>query len=272
MTKDELEAAISGANIWSGRSTLVLAVGILGEYAILPFLEKRRWYKLAKILFAAMVVAGIVGEYKFSSQIAQSAGELQRMSDADLGDALHMARDADTKLSTLESRLIRILGPRDLSQEQLDRITSKLAVFAGIKVDVYGIGVGNPYTKTESEESIRLAKQLVGAMSAARIEASGWVIGSESCAGQFGGANVIVSIAENGPRDTRIAFEIIKVLEPEIDTFPEIAGQVIPPECAHPLSARSKELKPSAALTIVIGRKIPSLLSPASLGIQQSPK
>jgi hypothetical protein len=58
MIKDELEAAISGASIWSGRSTLVLAVGILGEYTILPFLEKRRWCKLAKILFAAMVVAG----------------------------------------------------------------------------------------------------------------------------------------------------------------------------------------------------------------------
>ena len=45
MLKDELEAIIASDSVWSGRSTIVLAVGILGEYALLPFLEnnKARW-------------------------------------------------------------------------------------------------------------------------------------------------------------------------------------------------------------------------------------
>jgi hypothetical protein len=67
MTKEELELAIKSANLWSGRSTLLLAVGILGEYALLPFLDKKRWQRAAKIFFAVLVVAGIVGEYEFSS-------------------------------------------------------------------------------------------------------------------------------------------------------------------------------------------------------------
>jgi hypothetical protein len=39
MLKDELEAIIASDNIWSGRATLLLAIGILGEYAALPFFE-----------------------------------------------------------------------------------------------------------------------------------------------------------------------------------------------------------------------------------------
>ena len=95
MTKDELEAAIRVANTWSGRSTLVLAIGILGEYVLLPFLEKKRWQKGAKIFCAVLVVAGIFGEYEFSSQISQNAGDLQRLSDTEVADARAVASKAD---------------------------------------------------------------------------------------------------------------------------------------------------------------------------------
>lgn len=104
MTKDELELAIKSANLWSGRSTLILAVGILGEYALLPFLEKKRWQKSAKIFFAVLVVAGIVGEYKFSSMIAQHADELQRLSDQEVARAAAQAVAANERSSKTDER------------------------------------------------------------------------------------------------------------------------------------------------------------------------
>ena len=42
MLKEELEAIIASDNVWSGRSTLVLAIGILGEYVVLPFFDKTK--------------------------------------------------------------------------------------------------------------------------------------------------------------------------------------------------------------------------------------
>jgi hypothetical protein len=105
MLKDALEAAIKSDNAWAGRSALVLAVGILGEYASLPFLENRSWYRQAKIFFAVLVVAGIVGEYEFSSRIAQDAAELQRQSDNELSDAITKAGSADVRSKTLDTAL-----------------------------------------------------------------------------------------------------------------------------------------------------------------------
>jgi hypothetical protein len=102
MSKEELEAAIKAANLWSGRSTLVLAIGILGEYVLLPFLEKGRWKTPVKIFFAVLVVAGIAGEYEFSSKIAQHADELQRLSDHELADAIGKAKTAIEHASTAE--------------------------------------------------------------------------------------------------------------------------------------------------------------------------
>jgi hypothetical protein len=119
MLKDELEAIIKSDNIWAGRSTLVLAIGILGEYVALPFFEKKEsppdrnvwftsrrnppaqgrsmiahlnaWQKPLKIFFAVLVVAGISGEYEFSSRIASNADRLQQLSDQDLTAATNTA-------------------------------------------------------------------------------------------------------------------------------------------------------------------------------------
>jgi hypothetical protein len=106
ITKEQLEATISWANTWSGRSTLLLAVGILGEYAILPFLDEKKWWnKRAKYAFALFVLLGIVGEYGFSSKISQSAGELQRLSDGELTVAQSNAATASQKATDAETQL-----------------------------------------------------------------------------------------------------------------------------------------------------------------------
>lgn len=116
MLKDELEAIIASDNAWSGRATLLLAIGILGEYVAAPFFEHaniglmmavfrsrratalrnaiKRCGAVLKTLFAAMVLAGVVGEYGFSSRIAINANRLQRIADQELADATDRATQA----------------------------------------------------------------------------------------------------------------------------------------------------------------------------------
>ena len=109
MLKDELEAIIKSDNIWAGRSTLVLALGILGEYVVLPFFDDARTTgkRPLKILFAVLVVAGIVGEYEFSSRIARSADKLQQISDQELTDATMNAGAAIERASKADERAFK---------------------------------------------------------------------------------------------------------------------------------------------------------------------
>jgi hypothetical protein len=270
MTKAELEAAIALANTWSGRSTLILAIGILGEYVGLPFLENKRWHKHAKVFFAILVVAGIVGEYEFSSQIAQNAFELQRISDGELKDATDKATKANLKLFELESKMIEVFGPRRLDKAQSGRIASKLSSLAGMKIDVFALAVGNPWSKTEAEDSLQLTRDLVGALNSANMDATGWL---SSCENGFGTANLLVSITGETAREKEIGNKVIEALAPEVDTFPELQTS-----SDFSLFCKTTPLEPStlakrrpdAKLSIVTGRKIPALLTPEQLGLAPS--
>jgi len=110
MLKDELEAIIASDSIWAGRSTLVLAFGILGEYVILPFLEEKKghWKRAAKAFCAILVLAGIVGEYGFSKRIARLASELQTISDSELADATDRASRAEERASANDKEAKRL--------------------------------------------------------------------------------------------------------------------------------------------------------------------
>lgn len=154
MLKDELEAVIRSDNVWAGRSTLVLAVGILGEYVLLPFLEEtHHWKKWAKVACAVLVVAGIVGEYGFSSRIAQNAGRLQTMADQDLAEAVDNAAKANERAALNEKEAARLnklaedertarvaieqcLGGWRLTPDAQRRIAKKLKPFAGTVFDI----------------------------------------------------------------------------------------------------------------------------------------
>jgi hypothetical protein len=79
----------------------------------LPFLDEKKWRnKAVKVFFAVLVVCGIFGEYEFSSEISQSAAELQRLSDGELTQAENNAtvandnaRDAFDRATSTESQL-----------------------------------------------------------------------------------------------------------------------------------------------------------------------
>lgn len=107
MTKAGLEALLASDNLWSGYATLVLAVGILGEYVILPFFDKtkgRTLYFGFKLLFAIMVVVGVFGEYRYSSRIADDAGRIQKLSDDEVIQAERSAEVAERQSKVARDR------------------------------------------------------------------------------------------------------------------------------------------------------------------------
>jgi hypothetical protein len=130
MLKDELEAIIASDNAWSGRATLLLAIGILGEYVAAPFFEHanlalmmavfrsrratalrnviKRCGAVFKTLFAAMVLVGVVGEYGFSSRIAINANRLQQIADQELFGATDRATRAIEQAGIIGDRADRL--------------------------------------------------------------------------------------------------------------------------------------------------------------------
>jgi hypothetical protein len=160
MLKDELEAIIASDNDWSTRSTLVLAIGILGEYVVVPYFEHanitlvrtlfrsqratvlsrtvRRCAALFKFLFAFMVVAGVIGEYGFSSRIARKAGELQRIADVELAEANRRAEQATILAGNIGNRADKLAAllkteQRTTAQFQKQATIARLALEKGLK-------------------------------------------------------------------------------------------------------------------------------------------
>jgi hypothetical protein len=141
MLKNELEAVISSDERWSGISTLILAAGIIGEYVVIKWLEhisvktlrhlfKRPspriltlWSKRTRIslevVFAALVVLGVVGEWYFAGRIAKNANLLQQNADAELAEAATAASDAIQRAERADARTLREIDARLELQSRL---------------------------------------------------------------------------------------------------------------------------------------------------------
>jgi hypothetical protein len=139
MLKDELEAIIKSDNGWSGRATLMLAIGILGEYTILPYFEhggiklfrsifkgsrpsvlaawSKRCKAILKFVFAVLVLLGVVGEYGFSSRIAENANRLQLIADQDLSET----QERTIAATNLADKLSVLLEQQRLTAARFER-------------------------------------------------------------------------------------------------------------------------------------------------------
>lgn len=103
MDKNALEQLLSSYNWWMGLSTIAVAIGILGEY-VAHFVseeEARRNKRemMVSILFGAMVLGGVVGEYIFGKRLTQVSEQLQQIADAEVAqankDAAQARKDAE---------------------------------------------------------------------------------------------------------------------------------------------------------------------------------
>jgi hypothetical protein len=157
---------------------------------------------------------------------------------------------------------VDIFGPRQLNPEQSARIAGRLAGLKGVKIDVYVLAVGNPYSADDSKDSERIARNVVRTLreAPAFIDAEGWLL--EDCHGS-GASNVIVSVRPpSSDADREIATRVIKALQPEIGTDAEISDQS--PYCTKFSDldgARPNKRKHDAAISVTIGRKINPLLT-----------
>ena len=177
------------------------------------------------------------------------------------GEANKRAAQADLKRVELENRIVNIFGPRHLTTEQSVRIAQRLQGLEGVKIDVFVFALGNPYTRTESRDSLNITRDVVNTLRAARIDAEGWLL--ESCSGGSA-SNLVVSVTGNNSDDRNIASRVIDAFRPEVGTYPEI-GQTPPSLTCTKFSdigeATPNKRKHDATISITIGRKINPLLT-----------
>jgi hypothetical protein len=171
-------------------------------------------------------------------------------------------REANDRRVKLESRIVDIFGPRQLTLEQSARIAGRLAGLRDTKIDVYVLAVGNPYSADDSRDSADIGRNIVHTLrqGPAFIDAEGWLL--EDCHGA-GAYSVVVGVGLPGSdADRNTAKRVLEALQPEIGTYSEISEQ--PPSCAK-FSNLDKE-RPNrrnhdAPISITIGRKINPLLT-----------
>jgi hypothetical protein len=180
----------------------------------------------------------------------------------DLAAANGRASRADLKRVELQNRIVDIFGPRQLTADQSDRIGKKLTGLRGVKIDVYVLAVGNPYTAGDFKDSENIGRTVVRTLRAAPafMDAEGWLL--EDCQGA-GASNVVVSVNPGGSdADRKIATQVLKAFQPEIGTDPETSGQS--PTCTKFSTldaATPNKRRHDATISITIGRKIQPILT-----------
>jgi len=169
--KNALEQLLSSYNWWMGVSTIAVALGILGEYvAHFIFEEEARRNKremAISILFGALVLGGVVGEYVFGKRLTQVSEQLQQIADEAVAqsnkDAAQARRDAETakgdaakadekagkanerasaneqeaqQLKSENLKLEAIIQPRGLSPTQSRETTDRMRAFTGRELSI----------------------------------------------------------------------------------------------------------------------------------------
>jgi len=224
-----------------------------------------RWNTAIVVLMvlAALAATGLVIAQRIAFKKAEHLADLaEQRAKLDSAAKDSKIRESNDRRVKLENRIVDLFGPRQLTAEQLARITGKLAGLKGVKIDVYVLAVGNPYTPDDSEDSVSIGHAVVRTLRAApaSMDAEGWLL--EDCHGS-GASNVVVSVNLPGSdTDRKIAKQVLNALRSEIGTDPEIEDQS--PSCTKFSSldkARPNKRKNDAAINITIGRKINPLLT-----------
>jgi hypothetical protein len=216
----------------------------------------------AVILVGLTFIAGAGGLITGKILNDKQAGELKQFQ-LELAEANDRASHADLKRVELQNRIADIFGPRQLTTEQSARIATSLAGLRGVKIDVYVLAVGNPYSAEDSKDSESIGRTVVRTLGGppAFMDVEGWLL--EDCNGA-GASNLVVSVRLPGDdADRKTATRVLKALQPEIGTDPEISDQP-PPFCtkfSDLEKSRPNKRKHDAAISVIIGRKINPLLT-----------
>jgi len=168
---------------------------------------------------------------------------------------------ANLKRVELENKMVDTFGPRQLTASQSASIETKLAGLKGAKIDVYVLALGNPYSRTESDDSKKFGVALVRTLRSAHMDAEGWLL--ESCNGGSV-SNLVVSVTGNSSDDRKIASQVLNAFPPEVGLYPEVQNESPSTVCTRFSDldeTRPNKRNHDATISIAVGRKISPLLT-----------
>lgn len=131
-----LQETFSTNNDWAEWSTLVIAVGLLGELLILfAFSKEMSGLEKTLLVIANFVIfAGVGGEYHFGSKANEAGKEIQRLSNEKIAaltdDAEKQKKDtatADEKIKTLDKDIESLKGDNLEKEKEIVDLQKQLA-------------------------------------------------------------------------------------------------------------------------------------------------
>ena len=142
MDKTALEQLLSSYNLWMGLSTVAVAIGILGEYVAHFLFEEERRNKrevVVSILFGALVLGGVVGEYIFGKKLSQVSEQLQQIADTQVAqsnrDAAAARKDAEIAREDAEGFQAQIANANERAGKADERASTNEKEAARLRKD-----------------------------------------------------------------------------------------------------------------------------------------
>ena len=132
MGKGELESLLSKYNSEMGLATIVIAIGIFGDY-IARFLfdrekrSRREW--ISTTVFFACILGGTLGGYWFGEKLSQTSSKLQRLSDGEVATAQRDAEQAKAQAAASDLARVQLeksMEWRHLTPEQVKSLCAAI--------------------------------------------------------------------------------------------------------------------------------------------------
>jgi hypothetical protein len=132
---EALKTALFSDNRYAGWCTIAVFVGLVAEYAILPWIKRKglpRWDRVLTSIAAIAIAGGVFGEYHFGSVASDIALQIENISEQRVADSNLEAKTAEQRTAELEASL----ADRHLTSDQRKQILAILKGSSGTKVMV----------------------------------------------------------------------------------------------------------------------------------------
>jgi hypothetical protein len=150
---ETLKATLVADNRFAGWCTIAVFVGLVAEYAILPWIKGKKlphWDRVLTSIAAIAIAGGVFGEYYFGSLASRDAMQIENISEQRVADSNAEAKKAEQRTAELEASL----ADRHLTSDQRKQMLAILKGTPGTKVMVAYLFNGD---KDAQEYAIEIA-------------------------------------------------------------------------------------------------------------------
>jgi hypothetical protein len=200
--KAGLESSLNALDVWLIIFGVFVAIGVVGE-SITGFLHWRRSGQLQSVQTAENL-AQQKEIARLSNETASARGGI--------AEANARAADANARALQAQVELAKFKAPRTLTQEQQDRITSKLSAFSGTQFDAAVGPIGDP----EPELLLRVIETTLEKAGWAQIDWKGAKMQLATPGKKIAGLSSVTNvIVEADPPLAQATFELAAALNAE---------------------------------------------------------